>query len=317
MSLNAAPLSSSGVSTIGGKVFVLGEYAALAGRPALVAAVGPRFELSIGGTRVFDESTPAARLLKWARQQGASTSDLKFTFLDPHGGSGGFGASTAQFALVYLALADDMRWPKEWQSIWRLYRSLMADGGALTPSGADLVAQWQGGVSLFDPTDLKCVDVTASMKWSNLLVFSATAQPGRKVPTHEHLQALFRSGGFMGPNEKLLGGLEEPLLHGISSVRDGDARGLGEAMDEYADVLWTWDLEAPAAHEDRLQLRGLPGVLGVKGAGALQSDVILILMDSRSPHRDNVIAAAQARSLKLVANGLVREPGVTTGTAAK
>ena len=295
---------------IAGKVFVLGEYAVLAGRPALVASVGPRFSLSMGGTRLFDEQSPAGRLLKWARSQGASTTELRFTFGDPHGGLGGFGCSTAQFALVYSALADDLKWPQEWEHVWRLYRDLMGDAGALTPSGADLVAQWCGGVSLFDPSAIQCVDVWSSLAWGNLIVFSATGQPGRKVPTHEHLQALSRSGGFMGPNDELLHVLEEPLIRGIAAVRDSDFGGLGQAMTEYADVLWNKDLEAPAAHEDRRVLSALPGVLGVKGAGALLSDAILVLMSPRSEGREELIAAAAKRGLRLVANGLSPESGV-------
>lgn len=290
-----------------GKVFLLGEYAVLAGLPAVVAAVGPRFELRAtegsGGTPIAPES-PAGKLIHWARAQGLP--EMKFEFTDPHRGAGGFGASTAQFALAYQAYAQIVDWDRRWERVWKLYRELTA-GPEFPPSGADLVAQWKGGMTFFDSSEKNAphsMDVWPIFDWTSLLVFSATGQAGRKVATHEHLDRLKR-GSWAHT-------LEGPLSRGISAIQEGNARALGQAMTDYADALFRADLELPASRDDRAVLRNLPGVLGVKGAGAMQADAMLVLMEPRSPHREQVIQEATARGLALVANGLPHELGVSS-----
>src|SRR4051812_12557045 len=97
-----------------GKVFVLGEYAVLDGRPAVVASVGPRFSMDVReGTAPFHPhpQSPVARLMDWADRAGAyDSSEMKLDFQDPFHGAGGFGASTAQFALAYRVLAAGAGW---------------------------------------------------------------------------------------------------------------------------------------------------------------------------------------------------------------
>jgi hypothetical protein len=86
---------------------------------------------------------------------------------------------------------------------------------------------------------------------------------------------------------------------------------LGHAMEDYAQILREFDLECDATFEDRQALRKLPGVLGVKGSGALQSDLVLVLMEPRSLHQKEVIEAAAQRGLKLVSEGLTCQIGIT------
>src|SRR4051794_32388337 len=104
-----------------GKVFILGEYSVLTGRPALVAAVPPRFSLEVRTpSSLFHGESPVAQLQAWAKK--ASLPDLPFQFGDPWGGAGGFGFSTAQFAMAYLGLAqsrDSLK--RNWSAVWDLY----------------------------------------------------------------------------------------------------------------------------------------------------------------------------------------------------
>ena len=304
--------------SIPGKVFILGEYAVLAGLPAVVATVEPRFELvepevhSIGenSSARFAPDSPAGRLLKFASEK-LGIKFPSFDFIDST--QGGFGASTAQFALTYRALAQEAGWNAGWRNVWSLYRDLTG-GGALPPSGADLIAQWQGGVSIVDASDsrdtLRCLDASTAMDWSKLLVFSATGQSGRKVPTHAHLEDL-AAGGFKTGMLELASVLATPLLGGVSAIREGSPERLGKAMNDYAGELRRAGLECDETFEDRLALSKLPGVLGTKGTGALQADAILVLVD-RTDDRDRqaVIRLGQARGLKLVANGLDRQIGI-------
>jgi hypothetical protein len=184
----------------------------------------------------------------------------------------------------------------------------------MPPSGADLVAQWQGGVIFFDPSESHCLDIWPLFDWSNLLVFSATEQEGRKVPTHEHLTCLAQQG-FPQSSPLLVSSLESVLMDGISAIRENDVLQLGRAMDHYAEVLERAGLEVAATTEDRQALRDLPGVCGVKGMGALQSDGILVMMQPKSgdqsTDRKKVIQIAKSRRLSLVSDGLTCEMGIT------
>jgi mevalonate kinase len=309
-------------SSVAGKAFILGEYGVLADRPALVAAVGPRFRAHAAtagqGTTEFHPQSPAGRLLAWARSRGLADPGLRIE--DPHHGAGGFGASTAQFALLYRRLASEAGFEPSALGARKMYRELMADSAeGMPPSGADLVAQWSGGVSYFEPAKARVRSVWEDFDWGDLLVFSATALPGRKVATLEHLAALKGSGLLSGlvsgesraPEHYWVGALSRVVEDAVSSP--GDQAGLGRAMSRYADLLATAGLELPAAREDRLALASLPGVLGAKGCGALLSDAVVALVSAEADaaHREAVIRAALSRGLVLVADGLVDEEGIT------
>jgi len=288
--------------SIPGKVFLLGEYAVLGALPGVIASLGPRFELRRCGTgpaEVFHAESPAGRFLNSVAR---NESDKRFRFFDPFRGNGGFGASTGQFALLHAAFrgAND-----SWQSVWREYRDLTA-GNPVPPSGADLVAQWHGGVIRFQG-DPVCEDLWDAFDWSKLLVFTATGQAGRKVITHEHLQTLARKNLFQ-KNSSFLLQLLTPLTGGIEAIRENDAVKLGSAMSSYAAVLNQAGLESEAATQDRETLSRIPGVLGVKGAGALLNDAVLVL--APKPVHAQIITAAKARGLHLASAGLNREPGI-------
>lgn len=295
------------------KIFLLGEYAVMKGLPAVIAAIGPRFTLSDEknpGSSEFAEASPAGRLLRFAGQASPS---VKGVFHDPFSGAGGFGASTAQFALTYLSLTRQKdAWRRDWLTVWSLYRRLMRpdSGEALTPSGADLVAQWEGGVRLFQivsEQEARTEDLSGLLDWSHCMVFSATDQQGRKVATHQHLEALKTEG-----LEKVAQSLKAPLEAGIRAIQDSDIGMLGRAMMEYGETLYHAGLEAEETHCDRMALSALPKVLGAKGAGAMQSDAIVLLIDpsATSEDRRRILREAENRKLRLVSESLRPELGI-------
>ena len=314
--------------SIAGKVFILGEYAALAGHPALVATLSPRQKLLVVNPALdtfekFHAHSPLGLLQDWAKSQGFPP--LAFSFEDPIPGKGGFGASTGQFAMAYFAYAErNINIESSWRAAWQLYREL-TQVETLPPSGADLVAQWQGGVVFFDPREPTCTNVWSDFDWSSLLIFSATAQAGRKVATHEHL-ALLSQRGFPEKDGELLKALERTLRSGFVAIQQDDAGLLAQSMNQYASILHDAGLELPQTTEDRRVLGAFPGVLSVKGAGAMQADCILVLIERQPPvgglgspsgdtllwqtRRDEVIQCAKSRGLQLVSQGLNCERGV-------
>jgi mevalonate kinase len=298
---------------IAGKVFVMGEYAVLGGLPALIASIAPRFSGSLREMTETNDNhhpeSPVGRFLRWAREhQGLRCS---FHFEDPYP-NGGFGASTAQFAIAYAVAAAELGLECDWQSVWRFYRDLVVVSG-VAPSGADLVAQLCGGVSLFDPASLTCADLWKKFDWSRLLVFSPSTQSDRKVATHEHLKEFF-SEGPKAPkivdHSQLFSRLAIPLMEGLAAIEQQRIHRLGQAMNKYADVLAEYRLEARATFEDRQALKALPGVCGVKGSGAMQADLVLVLT-AQDADLAAIIQLAQSRSLKLINNGLTWQRGIT------
>jgi mevalonate kinase len=97
------------------KTFLLGEYAVLAGAPAILLATPPCFSLEEG---------------QWN---------------DPYQGAGGFGASGAAFVFDAFQAGEKDAW-----SVWQRYRA-----SGLKGSGADVVLQWTGKVTYFCPRECK------------------------------------------------------------------------------------------------------------------------------------------------------------------
>ncbi len=294
--------TARGIS-VPGKVFLLGEYAVLTGAPAWVTAVAPRFEWLAPGadgasprSAGFHPESPAGRLL-------ASRGKAEFAgrFVDPWEGRGGFGGSTAEFAVV--AWSEGVRGATE---AWLEYRALSAGQPDLRrPSGADLVAQWEGGTVEWNPASERVTPLSETLRDFPVLMFSATHLPNRKTVTHSHLETLASATLSF-----------DSLLPSLERARDGagagDWREVGRAFSAYADSLAHLGLESPVVRNERLALSRHPGVIGAKGCGSLQTDAMLVVVESLvGPATEKVIAFAEREcSLRLLARGLPKEAGI-------
>ena len=107
------------ILTAPGKTFFLGEYAVLDEGVGLLCCTKPQFKLIVkkdfsGEFLGVHPDSPAGL---WVRQNQWILKDFHLEFRDPHLGRGGFGASTAQFLLVYifhrLLLEDGLLNPTE------------------------------------------------------------------------------------------------------------------------------------------------------------------------------------------------------------
>ncbi len=318
--------------SIPGKVFLLGEYAVLGGRPAWIATVGPRFwlegaeaagpSMSSFGVDVGDlaPESPAGRLLSLALVRGAER--LQARFDDPFRGSGGFGASTAQFALLYRILAESNpgHFESDGLACWQTYRELMGAQGQdsastslIPPSGADLAAQIAGGVCRFDPKRPVCERQSTHFQWSNFLIFSAAWQVGRKAATHTHLAELAKRDFAVAEFTHQLSPLLEQADEAIVS---GDLLGMGRVLEAYGDKLAGLGLEISRTREDREAIRRFPGVLGVKGAGALQADAVIVLIDPSRGDVSHLVALIEERGLRFMGTADACEPGLRNDSSS-
>jgi len=302
--------------SVPGKVFLLGEYAVLHGFPGLLLSTRPRFVMEYQGGEVdtafaqeFRSSlsmdsvhpdSPAGKLLVSVRRGRDRASSIRF--FDPYG-YGGFGASCAQYLLLRVLLEGGRLPSRElWTTYLGDYLTLFSE--ASRPSGLDLVSQFVGGRVWIDARAGSLKDLNPEFPWQNLLVFSATELPGRKVATHDHLTSI----QLLPPS--LLSKLGE-LVHGAaSSIESVQPAALGKAMTEYASLLAQLGFESEAAREDRLAFSELRGVLGSKGCGAGLSDVIIVLAENIERDGGAICSLAEQRGLKLVQAGVDVEPGL-------
>lgn len=127
-----------------GKLFLAGEYAVLAGRPAIVAAVSPW-----GSADVRAAGQPwAGRYPGAPRTSPRSLVDTSAFFADDR--KLGFGSSAAAGVLATAAALPD--WP-ETADLWRRTRADAGDLVGRGGSGGDLAAILAGGVGLVTPCD--------------------------------------------------------------------------------------------------------------------------------------------------------------------
>ena len=273
-----------------GKTFLLGEYAVLSGEPALLAATGPRFvtEFELGQSGSCEGIHPASPAGQWIRQNSGLFQNLALRFLDPHSEQGGLGASSAQFlaACVWSQLAEKPM--TEWsagvspQGVWQNFRSVAWDGSGLPPSGADVMAQWMGGLTQFQsqPFSLQ------SLRWPFENLSFTLLRTSKKVPTHRHLGTL--SGTPFSD-------LTPSLDRGIAAFHQGVESSFLQAVNEYGQALAQMEL----LHDQvRPLLKGLfeiPQVMAAKGCGALGADILVAF--HRPIHKKAVVEQAQRLGL--------------------
>jgi len=173
------------------------------------------------------------------------------------------------------------------------------------PSGADLVAQWVGGTVEWNPKTRSITRLDSALTGFPLLVFSATHLPNRKTVTHFHLETL-------GGATTSFGSLSPAFERAKAGASEKNWAEVGHAFSAFADALAHLNLESPVVRNERLALSRLPGVLGVKGCGSLQTDAMLVVVESLSgPKTEGVIEFAQETcGLKLLSRGLPFEPGI-------
>ncbi len=318
---------------LAGKVFLLGEYAVVAGNSALVAATQPCFALTQGKSRsaadVFHPNSPVGRLRQWSADRLASQGlDLaqfgmdwpQLSWVDayaPDQNVGGLGRSTAEFGTYFLALAariPQLKLDPTWKGAYILYRELHGKD-VIPPSGADLVTQMIGGVVEFTPERFWRGDMDGALKQISLpthidsstnqknplfpvLLFTVEQQGGRKVATHQHLPSLSAQGFFKSP---LISNLVRITQRGAAAIPAGDWNTLGECFVQYGDQLESAGLELETTTEDRRGFCKIPGVLGAKGMGALQADGLLVVVDPQINEADFATILAFARARKLSA----------------
>lgn len=283
------------VFSVPGKSFLAGEYLALKGGPSLVFASQPRFELVAqpghGQVEGLHPDSPAGKLIR-DNQSFFSRFDLNFK--DPHEGRGGWGASTAQFLSVFAF--NEWRESCELETLKSLSLSRLLEsywkyawnGEGYRPSGADLVAQYKGSLTLFE----RVTGHVGVSGWTFADIDFALIPTGKKLATHEHLKSLedFDSRGL----EAAMGLLRQALSSGNSAQFVTGIRANATALQELGFV-------APHTQELCAEFAKKPGVLAVKGCGALGADVLLVVFEKshKEAFKNHVTSADLSHGLEI------------------
>lgn len=251
---------------IAAKTFLLGEYCALNGGPSIIFTHAPSFTLTTkASTHALLEGihpmSPAGRFYHVHKN---AFKDLHIRFTDPYHGKGGLGASTAEFLGLYRILKGEGRGPLILEHLLQAYWDYAYNNKGTKPSGADIIAQANGGLCYFYPNNKECV----SFPWPFETLSMILIHTQKKLATHTHLETLDLSNS----TDKL----NHIVLKAQKTLTQQDENAFIDAIQHFGEELKQYGLVAPHTESILKEISVHPDVLAAKGAGAMGADVVII-----------------------------------------
>jgi mevalonate kinase len=290
------------------KAFIAGEYSALMQMTSILVNFGPRFELKAvnkpSQQRVFHPESLAGKL---ETENLALLQGWQLEFIDPFNGAGGFGRSSAEFAMLYAFLNFELNHKKlqseadeEFSfSALKKFKFLSNKNEGMPPSGADVMSQLCGGVTLFKPLQKKLIKLNWPFQGLGFLIFAT----GLKQPTHSHLESLNPEAiqKFAAQVENILASLEDSILNKNEEYFLSNLKMFSIALRENQFVCQE-TLQILQSMDDNNRANDQE-VLASKGCGALGADMILIIFDKKmtthSDLKDKIKKMFENRSNKM------------------
>ena len=250
--------------SIPAKTFFLGEYAAIAGAPAILLTTTPCFEVKLTpepGLQGIHPDSPAGRL--WAEQ---GVVDRGLLWHDPYSGCGGLGASSAQWLGAWYAshhlqhkqVTQDEMLSAYFQSAWQ--------GIGVRPSGYDVLAQSRHGCVYIHRERVQC----QTYVWPFDDLAFILLHTGQKLATHQHLESLTLTDEIEQ--------LAAIVLSAKSAFESAESTRVIEAVNAYHQRLLQLGLVASHTLALIELLQKNTDILAIKGCGAMGADVLLLLV---------------------------------------
>jgi len=238
---------------IPGKTFLLGEYVAMYGGPALLALTQPCFKLD--NLKRLHPACPASRL--WQDKTGKS---CDWGLKNPYQGRGGLGASSAEFLLAYQQLFPGKIDISHLREIFCKYSD---NGKGIPPSGYDLIAQTSHGCVIVESNPLQL----HSFPWQFNELGFVLVHTGVKLATHEHLKEVNQINWkpFVPFVEKAC---EAMIDHNIENFLS--------AITNFSSQLYQQHLVARHTQILMKEWTTKLPILAIKGCGAMGADVVAI-----------------------------------------
>ena len=173
------------------KTFLVGEYVALQGGPALVLTTKPCFEVSLeegNATNDFPVNSPAYNM--W--QKDLSAYNYSLHWHDPYFGLGGMGASSAQFLGGYYARSYLNNSPILREELLANYLQHAWNGKGIAPSGYDVIAQSMGGCVYIESN----TGTYQNYAWPFSDIAFILLHTSKKQATHIYLENLAELGSL-------------------------------------------------------------------------------------------------------------------------
>lgn len=253
--------------SIPGKTFLIGEYAATLGAPAILLTTTPCFAITLHNLPGLEGIHPESPAGRWWHDQPRA--DLGLTWHDPYRARGGLGASTAQFLGSYLAYAKHCSSTVNRETILHTYLKYAWSGEGIKPSGYDVLAQSQEACVYIEGASHTC----ETLAWPFMDLSFILLHTGKKLATHEHLQSCTKLGSLDSlvtltklAKQIFLNADSEQLIHIISA---------------YHQELTQLNLVAEHTRHQIQILKSHPEILAIKGCGALGADVLLVLCENQ------------------------------------
>jgi mevalonate kinase len=248
------------------KKFLVGEYIAISGGPAIVLTTTPCFEIRLSADishLAFHPDSPAGQF--WSK----NARHHALSWHDPYRGLGGLGASSAQFLGAYFADAFLLNKKTSQEDLLKRYLEVAWSGQGMRPSGYDVLAQSAKGCVIIERNQQLCNE--SSWPFADLAFI--LIHTGYKLPTHEHLKIL---------NSDIIESvqLHDDARRAIKAFETASSDLLMQAVNGYQRTLQHMNLVASTTQSQIIQLQEMIQPLAIKGCGAMGADVMLMLIPS-------------------------------------
>jgi mevalonate kinase len=258
------------------KTFLIGEYVAMFGGPALLSLTHACF--SIDTSARLHKECPASRF--WLSETGKA---CDWGLQDPYQGRGGLGASSAEFLLAYRQL-----YPKAYDlnHLYSCYQTFAHQGRGLPPSGYDLLAQTKEGCVVMEANPFRAHMST----WNFTDLGFVLVHTGKKLATHAHLSQLQTLEW-----KTLVADVE----YACQAILENQADRFLAAVQGFTAQLFQLGLVAKHTQFLLEELNQHLPLLASKGCGAMGSDVIVLF--ALRENIDNIVDFLQKKSLYVLA----------------
>lgn len=253
---------------IPGKTFLVGEYLALTGGPAILLNTSPCFEVTMDENLLkknIHPDSPAGKFLKY------HSLDTKINFHDPFNGLGGLGASSAEFLGAYLIYCHVNKLNPSLEELLNTYFNFL-DTKGIKPSGYDVLSQSLNHCVYINKNKSEIFNYP----WSFEDISFALFHTGRKLKTHLHLN------NFIMPDKIKLNELAKITELAQNAFITKNSELLINSINLFNEKLFNLNLIAPHTLEIIQHLKNVPDILAIKGCGAMGADIILIIFENNN-----------------------------------
>ena len=207
------------------------------------------------------ENSPAGQ---WMKKNSNDFHGTQLDWFDSYEKKGGLGFSSAQFNILYaysFILREGSIDQIKPQEIWRSYRNLQFEG--FLPSGADVITQWVGGVSVFEQDPLSVETLTSSLPDLHCLVL----RTGVYFETHKYLKNFELSD---------VSNLKNISQQGVQAIKQRDETAFIEAVNDYRKALQAKNFITQQSQEILNKLINIKAIKACKGCGAMGAETLIV-----------------------------------------